>query len=494
MKSKGEILISWIGKSDTDKVSANNFEKGDGGPLHTILEFKNFSKLYLMHTDDKAMSDNVKSISHKIKSKCSECHFIPVNLKNPSDPSEVYKETCKTLKTIEKYNSLLYYNVTSGTPAMYAALLLVASCTYPGKVLRTIEKKFANGGTQVHEVTLPFSLSLLQKNAPSRDELFIADVNKYIFEQAQMKVAPTNASVLILGKTGVGKSALARFIHEHSPRNDKDIVEINCAEISGGHENMRSELFGHEKGAFTGADSQHLGVFERANGSTLFLDEIGEIPLHLQSMLLRVLDSGKVTRMKGTKEIPVDVRIVAATNKNLLKEVNQGRFREDLYYRLAHYSPTLKSIEEYSTKDRKKLIYTLLNKINKDYHTAQPRTINKEALELLCKYKWPGNIREAIYRLRSICLLSDEEIREDDVDSQIHNTEFKNEADITEMMPPNIPHGFNLDKHLEKIEKHFIKVARQHIKTTRGIADALGIKNESTLRSRIKKLESQADE
>lgn len=494
MKSKSEILISWIGKSDTDKASVNNFEKGDGGPLHTILEFKNFSKLYLMHTDDKTMSDNVESISHNIKSKCSKCHFIPVNLKNPSDPSDIYNETCKILKTIEKDNSLLYYNVTSGTPAMYAALLLIASCTYPGKVLRTIEKKFANGGAQVHEVTLPFSLSLLQRSSPSSDELFIADVNKHIFEQAQMKVAPTNASVLILGKTGVGKSVLARFIHENSPRKNKEMEEINCAEIAGEHDNMRSALFGHEKGAFTGADSQHQGVFERANGSTLFLDEIGEIPLHLQSMLLRVLDSGKVTRMKGDKEISVDVRIIAATNKDLLKEVKQGGFREDLYYRLAHYTPTLKSVEEYSTKDRKELIYALLKKINTKYHTAQPRTINKEALELLCKYKWPGNIREAIYRLRSICLLSDEEISEKDVDSQIHNTEFKNNVDITEMMPSNIPHGFNLDKYIEKIEKHFINVARQDIKTIRGMADALGIKNESTLRSRIKKLESQADE
>ena len=375
---------------------------------------------------------------------------------------------------------------------MYAALLLVASCTYPGKVLRTIEKKFAKGGAQVHEVTLPFSLSLLQKDSTSSKELFIAEVNKHIFEQAKMKVAPTKASVLILGETGVGKSVLARFIHEHSPRKGKDLVEINCAEIVGNHEHMRSELFGHEKGAFTGADAQYQGVFERANGSTLFLDEIGEIPLHLQSMLLRVLDSGKVIRMKGTRELSVDVRIVAATNKNLLKEVSQGGFREDLYYRLAHYTPTLSPVRNYSLGDRKKLIDTLLKKINMEYYSSHPRTMTSQARKILCAQAWPGNIREMMYRLRSISLLSDNEINEDDVCDQSDHI-YNNNDNISNMIPSSIPPGFNLNKQLKDIEKGFIKLARQHTKTNKGMADALGIK-ESTLRSRIKKLESQDHE
>ena len=494
MEPKKKVLISWIGKSDTGKACAKNIKPGDGGPLHTILESKSFAfdELYLIHTNDKEMSDGVQSIKSNIE-KYTKCTLIQANIERPDDLSKIYAQTCSFIKSlIDKEKCLLFYNVTSGTPAMYAALLLVASCIYPGKILRSTEKKFPDG-TQVSEVVLPFSLALLQKESTSSDELFIAAANKRIFEQVQMKVAHTNASVLILGETGVGKSALARFIHKHSSRAGETMVEINCAEIAGDHGKMRSELFGHEKGAFTGADKQYKGAFERANGSTLFLDEIGEIPLDLQSMLLRVLDVKKVQRMKGTEEISVDVRIVAATNKNLLNEMKQGKFREDLYYRLAHYSPTLKPVRDYLTNDRKKLIDTLLKKININYHTAQPRTINEQAFKLLLNYKWPGNIREAMYRLRSICLLSDEEISADDVSTQIYDTGCKNEIDVTDMTPSSIPPGFSLDKHLEKIEKSLINVARQLNKTTKGMADALGIK-ESTLRSRINKLESQSDE
>jgi two-component system nitrogen regulation response regulator NtrX len=204
------------------------------------------------------------------------------------------------------------------------------------------------------------------------------------------KVAPTDARVLVTGGNGSGKELIARQIHEKSNRADAPLIEVNCAAIPS--ELIESELFGHEKGAFTSAIKQRIGKFEQAIGGTLFLDEIGDMSLSAQAKVLRALQENKITRVGGEKEISVDVRIIAATNKDLKKEIEAGNFREDLYHRLS-----VILIQNPSLNDRKEDIPLLaeyfVNAICEEYGTAI-KPIAKEAMKELQKINWTGNIRE----------------------------------------------------------------------------------------------------
>src|SRR6186997_1206362 len=229
------------------------------------------------------------------------------------------------------------------------------------------------------------------------------------------KVAPTDARVLITGENGVGKELVARWIHEKSNRNSGPMVEVNCAAIPG--ELIESELFGHEKGSFTSAIKQRIGKFEQANGGTLFLDEIGDMSLNAQAKVLRALQEGKITRVGGDKEISVDVRVIAATNKDLLKEVEGKTFRLDLYHRLSVIVVHVPSLNE-RREDIPLLIETFLEDICKDYGMAQ-KTIADDALRLLQNYNWTGNIRELRNVVERLIILSGKFITKDDVKNYV---------------------------------------------------------------------------
>src|SRR6187549_3914517 len=198
------------------------------------------------------------------------------------------------------------------------------------------------------------------------------------------KVAPTDARVLITGENGVGKELVARWIHEKSNRSSGPIVEVNCAAIPG--ELIESELFGHEKGSFTSAIKQRIGKFETANGGTLFLDEIGDMSANAQAKVLRALQEGKITRVGGDKEIKVDVRVIAATNKDLLKEVEEKNFRLDLYHRLSVILIHVPSLNE-RRDDIPLLVDQFLDDICSDYGTAR-KVMEEDAINLLQEYNW----------------------------------------------------------------------------------------------------------
>ena len=202
--------------------------------------------------------------------------------------------------------------------------------------------------------------------------------------------APSDASVVITGETGTGKELAARALHEGSPRSHGPFVAVNCSAISG--ELLESELFGHEKGAFTGAVRTHRGRFERADGGTLFLDEIGEMPLHTQAKLLRVLEERRIERVGAEQEREIDVRVVCATNVSLEQAVGQGRFRADLYHRLSILRIHLPPLRE-RTEDLPLLVEHFLDSLNRKYGRRIDR-LTPEALALLQSYLWPGNIRE----------------------------------------------------------------------------------------------------
>ena len=216
-----------------------------------------------------------------------------------------------------------------------------------------------------------------------------SDGLKYVLYRAE-QVAPQNTTVLILGETGTGKELIAAAIHNMSPRKDRPLITVNCAALPANL--IESELFGREKGAFTGADTRQVGRFEIAHGSTLCLDEIGELPLELQAKLLRVIQHNEFERLGSSQTIKVDVRIVATTNRNLEEEVRKGRFRQDLYYRLNVFPITVPPLRQ-----RKEDIPLLVQAFMERYARKlgkQITSIQKETMKALQDYPWPGNIRE----------------------------------------------------------------------------------------------------
>jgi len=226
------------------------------------------------------------------------------------------------------------------------------------------------------------------------------------------KVAPTDALVLITGDNGVGKELVAKWIHEKSARKSGSMVEVNCAAIPG--ELIESELFGHEKGSFTSAIKQRIGKFEQANGGTLFLDEVGDMSLSAQAKVLRALQEGKITIVGADKDINVDVRVIAATNKDLLREVALKNFRLDLYHRLGVIIIQVPSLEE-RKEDIPDLVAYFLKKIAEDY--GQPvKSIEKNAIDALCQFEWTCNIRELHNVVERLIILSGNTITLDDME------------------------------------------------------------------------------
>lgn len=229
------------------------------------------------------------------------------------------------------------------------------------------------------------------------------------------KVAPTDARILITGDNGVGKELVARWMHEKSNRSNSPLVEVNCAAIP--TELIESELFGHEKGSFTSAVKQRIGKFEQANGGTLFLDEIGDMSLSAQAKVLRALQEGKITRVGADKDIAVDVRVIAATNKDLLQEVEEKKFRLDLYHRLSVIVIHVPSLNE-RIDDIPLLVEQFLSDICTEYGTPK-KEIDKKAIGLLQQYNWTGNIRELRNVVERLIILSGKTITPQDIDSYV---------------------------------------------------------------------------
>jgi len=267
------------------------------------------------------------------------------------------------------------------------------------------------------------------------------------------EIAPTAATVLIYGDTGTGKELIANAIHYNSDRKDKPFITLHCASLSEGV--LESELFGHEKGAFTGAVSQRRGRFELANGGSLFLDEVGEMNSHVQIKLLRVLETGKFERVGGEKTFESDVRIIAATNRDLEKEIKEGRFREDLYYRLNVINLRLPSLME-RKEDIDLLIDNFLVKYSKK-NKKDIKGITPQSAKLLNNYDWPGNVRELENAIeRAVVMARNEYIEPGDLPSNINVNTKKSRKETF-----RIPSGATM----KEIEK---KVIIETLQTTNG--------------------------
>jgi sigma-54 specific flagellar transcriptional regulator A len=319
------------------------------------------------------------------------------------------------------------------------------------------------------------------------DEIVIAGKSQAIQRIIELseKLSKANSTVLIMGESGTGKELFAKLIHQKSSRNSKPFIPVNCAAIPS--ELLESELFGHEKGAFTGATFMRPGRFELANGGTIFLDEIGDMPLHLQVKLLRVLQERSFERVGGTKPLKVDVRIIAATNRNLEAEVKEGRFREDLYWRLNVVPIVIPPLRE-----RKEDIPVLC-----DYFVDKFASIfgfkiklKQEIMELFLNYNWPGNVRELENLIERLYVLSEgTEIEIDDIPERIR---FYENAFSRDLIPEELnpfTAGIDLNEVLREYEKKLILHALNlHNWVKSRAAKYLNI-NRTTLIEKMKRLE-----
>lgn len=337
------------------------------------------------------------------------------------------------------------------------------------------------------------------RNALSRNELVednrrmrvqLRDVREMVGESSALKkvketiskVAPSTSRVMITGENGTGKELVAKWIHEKSQRASKAFVDVNCAAIPS--ELLESELFGHEKGAFTGADSQRIGKFEQADGGTLFLDEIGDMSLQAQAKVLRALQENIITRVGGNKQVEVDVRVLSATNKDLKQEIEEGNFREDLYHRLnviPIYLPPLRERKE----DIPLLANWFLEQLADKEIVFSGKQFSEKALNELKNHSWPGNIRELQNAIERMALLSDgDKIESDDV-NQFAGSESGVSLDIGELADRSL----SFQEFKERTERQYLlKKLEQNDWNVSATADAIGIQR-SHIYNKMKKYE-----
>lgn len=294
-----------------------------------------------------------------------------------------------------------------------------------------------------------------------------------------IKIAPSNSSVLITGPSGVGKELVARAIHEASSRRDNPFVALNCAALAPGV--LESELFGHEKGAFTGAEQRREGRFEKAHTGTLFLDEVGEIDPAIQTKLLRVLQEGELERVGGAEPLKIDVRIVAATNRDLREAIAEGKFREDFYYRLNVFS-----LEVSALKDRRDDIPLLVDHFLRKFSLELGKEVvevDDEVMGILLNYDWPGNVRELENTIeRAVVLAESDSITRDELPPHLLETV---PADIPIALPSR--NEGSLIERTDRLESDLIQGALERFRWNKTkAAEHLGLKR-TTLQYKIKK-------
>ena len=317
--------------------------------------------------------------------------------------------------------------------------------------------------------------SVIQQLSPDLTIVGASDPMRYVMRRVE-QVAPTNATVLLLGETGTGKELVARAIHQNSPRRHRSFIVVDCGALPATL--IESELFGRERGAFTGAHTSQAGRFELANGGTVFLDEIGELPLELQPKILRVLQEGQVERLGAGRTTRVDVRVVTATNRNLAEEVRCGRFRRDLFYRLNVFPITLPNLRE-RRDDLPALVRYLVDRLGRDLGKPIGH-VTPGTYQALERYDWPGNIRELENVLQQAIIISH--------DGVLDLAAFVGESMQVETPARTPPSG---SRSLVDVERDHIQLVLEtvgwRIEGVAGAAQVLGLRP-STLRTRMRKL------
>ncbi|MBN2642145.1 MAG: sigma-54-dependent Fis family transcriptional regulator [Victivallales bacterium] len=499
-----KVLCCWLGS--TDLKCCDKLIDGLGPICHLISEVS-FDEVYILSNFTQIESKKYTAwLRTKTTSKISQ---INAKLSSPTNFTEISEHALKLVEEIKTGDSeaQLYFHLSPGTPAMAAVWIIISKTQYPAILYQTSVQE----GVKV--VSIPFEMSaefiksvddddiimkmaggILPEHKAFKDIVHQSREMKHVIAQAQL-VAGHNVPVLIQGESGTGKELLAKAIHGASSRNSASFIPVNCGAIP--ESLAESEFFGYEKDAFTGAHKAKKGYLEEANDGTLFLDEIGELPLNLQVKLLRALQEKEVTRVGATKPVKVNVRIIAATNRNLFDEVHQGRFREDLFHRLAVgviQLPPLRSRKG----DISLLIDKLLEQINHSFVDSNKnwkhKKISASAKNVMIKYTWPGNIRELINTLTRALLWSPgDTIQADDINSAILQSPASDAGQENILSYP-FEENFNIDKVIDEVKISYIKRA---LKEAGGklnkASDLLGLKNYQTLKNWLKKYDLNSD-
>jgi transcriptional regulator with GAF, ATPase, and Fis domain len=503
------MLVSWIGNADLRAPSVE--DKSDIGPVAQALEARKFDRVLLLADQEKAALRKYEGwLRAQVVGKARvKLTFEYVELTSPTNFDEIYTAVTQTLeKCIREIGEQpeLTFHLSPGTPAMAAIWVILGKTRYKAELIQSSRQK------GVETASVPFDIALSPEfvtdvlRAPDKrleglstgsaeDALQFGGIiyrgvaMERLIARAQ-KAAPRSVPVLIEGESGTGKELLARAIHQTSTRRDKAFQIVNCGAIPA--ELVESELFGHVKGAFTSATKDHIGHFEAANGGTLFLDEIGELPLAAQVKLLRAIQEGEIRRVGDIKTVHVDVRIIAATNRELSAEAALGRFREDLFYRLAVLVLKVPPLRERDS-DLGLLIDGLLARINDQSERANEpgfkrKKISGNARNLLMQQHWPGNIRELENTLRRAAVWSSgETISADDIkEALLPVIGGKLGAEI--VLNRSLDQGIDIQHLIGSVAEHYLRRAMDaaHGNKTKA-AKLLGLANYQTLSNWLEK-------
>jgi len=518
-------LVSWIGHADLAAMAESWSEsrrerlrqqvkflpKPDGsGPIRTLVEAVRFDEVHLIFDHPLAVG---REFARWLKG-APELH--PVSLRNPTDYEEVFRVVDGALQQILGIKGVkrrappeLSFHLSPGTPAMAATWVLLGKSRYPATLYQTYRG-------EVSEASIPFDLEvdvlphLLREPDRQLQHLVarppgeVEGFEQILGDSAGIRIAVERARraalrhvpVLLKGESGTGKEMFAHAIHNASPRRAGPFVPINCAAIPATL--LESELFGHKRGAFTGADRDRVGAFEEADGGTLFLDEVGECDEAMQAKLLRVLQppAGKgpchrqFRRLGESHDRAADVRVVAATNKDLAQAVREHAFREDLYYRLAVITVLLPPLRE-RQKDVHLIAAELLSRINAEFREQEPGYIEKRltpgARTYLKRHRWPGNVRE-LYNalLQCAVMVEGENIDRRDL-AEAAGSAAQNPAESPLERP--FAQGFRIDAYLDDLHRRLIQKALEESGNKKaGAARLLGMKNYQTLDARMTRL------
>jgi len=495
------ILFCWLGATDL-KAAAGKADVGLG-PVAQAALAQTYHEVVLLNNWEKSSAESY--ISWLKKKIAVKILLQQVQLSGPTNFGEIYRAASASIsEKIQEYGSRaeLTFHLSPGTPAMAAVWILLAKTRFPAELIESSREHGVRVASVPFDISADFIPDLLRKpdqtlerlaaglpaEAPEFDDITHRSQVMQRVVLKSRRIAPRSIPVLIEGESGTGKELFAHAIHAASPRKKKPFVAINCGAIPS--ELVEAELFGHEKGAFTGAVTARVGHFEAAHTGTIFLDEIGELPKEMQVKLLRTLQEGEVRRIGAATPRKVDVRIIAATNRNLIEEVAAGTFREDLFYRLAVAVIKLPPLRE-REGDVSLLIDQFLDRINKE-SSSEPgykkKKVSASARNLLLRHSWPGNVRELQNTLTRAAVWSlDEELGEEDIREALLPVPVSSKGKNDILNQP-LTHGINLPSIIHTVAVHYLERAlEQNNGNKTKTAKMLGLSSYQTLTNWLKK-------
>jgi transcriptional regulator with PAS, ATPase and Fis domain len=497
------VLVAWVGV--TDLYGPENEAKGDLGPLAQAIASREFERVVLLEYFSKPIHQDMLPtfVSWLSKRTDAPIETRTATLRGPTDFRGIYEsaqQTCSHIRATSA-NSRMVFHLSSGSPPMAAVWMLLGKTIFPAELIESSREQGVKTADIPFDLAVEFIPELLKGSdeklrdqstadsptAPGFEDIIHRSQSMLRLLQRARRVAVHNVPVLIEGESGTGKELLAKAIHRASPRRNKPFIVVNCGAIPDGL--VEAELFGIEGKTATDVSARQ-GYFEAADEGTLFLDELGELPLSVQVKLLRVLQEHEVTRVGSRTPKKIDVRVVAATNRDIIREIEAGKFREDLFYRLAVAVLKLPPLRE-RYGDVGLLIDELLKAVNADNASVpgfSSKKLSAGARNLLLAHPWPGNVRELMLTLRRAAIWSDGSIiSADDVRDSLLPIPHAQHQDV---LGRPLGDGFNLKDLLKEVAQHYlVRAGAEADGNKTRTAELVGAKSYQTLTNWLRKYE-----